>query len=348
MKISTQEIQVTNNTSWKLYTLTNDNGMEVSFLNYGGIITKIRVPDKEGNKENVVLGFKNYEDYLKNPGFFGAIIGRVAGRIKGSAFELNGNTYHLDANDGLHHLHGGSNGFHQVIWDAHPFETNNRIGVKLNHKSFDGESGYPGNVDVEVTYSINNDNQLILDYAADSDQTTALTLTNHSYFNLSGDLKSTVHNHHVTIDSSNFVELDEELIPTGRIVNASGTSFDFREGRKLKEGFKDDSQQNKVAGNGYDHYFLFENQKEEKVLVKEEDSGRTMTIKTNQPGMVMYTSNNLDEGMNLAEGVSEKHLGVCFETQSSPASLHDSSFPDVILEGGEHYEKQTVFSFGVE
>ncbi|WP_373895460.1 aldose epimerase family protein [Virgibacillus sp. CBA3643] len=344
MNINTREISG----KWQEYTLKNDHGMTVNVLNYGGIITKIIVPDRDGKMENIVLGYKDYADYETNPNFFGALIGPVAGRIQNASFELNGKMYALDTNDGKNQLHGGSTGFHQVIWGVEPFETDSTVGLKLSHKRVDGEGGYPGNLDVHVTYTLNNANQLKLDYNAESDQTTAVTLTNHSYFNLSGDLKNTVHNHHVTMDSGKFVELDEGLIPTGKWRGVTGTSFDFRNGRPLHDGFNDNSEQNKNAGNGYDHYFMFDEKQEQNVIVQHSDSGRNLTIQTDQLGMVMYTANTLEDGLELTEGLSEKHLGVCFETQASPASLHHEGFPSVILEEGSTYKRQTLFSFGVE
>ena len=343
MKVETTDISG----KWKEYTLVNEQGMSVSVINFGGIITEMLVPNRNGKLENVVIGFKNYADYETNPNYFGALIGRVAGRIQGGEFVLNGKTYSLDHNDGDNHLHGGASGFHQVIWNVDPFQTGDTVGLKLTHKSLDGDGGYPGNLDVTVTYILNNDNQFTIDYAATSDQVTPITLTNHSYFNLSGDLKNTIHHHHITIDSEEIVKLDEKLIPTGKLMNVFNTSFDFRESRSLHEGFNDKSEQNTVAGNGYDHYFIFNKKKENAVTVSDEKSGRLLMIKTDQPGMVMYTSNMLEDGMELKEGFSEKYLGVCFETQASPASLHYPGFPSVILKAGEQYKKQTVFSFSV-
>lgn len=333
---------------WKLYKLMNDHGMEVHLLNYGGIITKIIIPDKDGKLENVVLGYKHFQDYESNPNFFGAIIGRVAGRIQNASFSLEGNTYSLEANEGGNHLHGGASGFHCVVWDAEPFQNDGAIGVKLSHSSVDGEGGYPGNVEAQVTYTLNQQNELIVDYVAATDKTTALTMTNHSYFNLSGNGKETIHDHHVTIQSHQYVELDKYLIPTGTVLPVENSPFDFRQGRKLADGIHSDSPQNQLANNGYDHYFLFDQNSSEKVIVKEQTSGRVLTMKTDQPGMVMYTSNNLSKGFELAEGPSRKHLGVCFETQASPASLHNEGFPSVVLKAGEAYKKQTIFSFGVE
>ena len=331
---------------WKEFILTNDHGMSVSMLDFGGIITKICVPDREGNVENVVLGYKDYKNYEDNPNFFGALIGRVGGRIQDASFEVDGIKYPLETNDGNNHLHGGSSGFHHVIWDAQSFQTDNTVGLMLTHTSLDGAGGYPGNVAATVTYTLNNDNELILDYAANTDKTTPLTMTNHSYFNLSGNLKDTVQHHNVTMNSSYFVELDHALIPTGRKIDVSNTTFDFLNGRMLEDGFVTNSKQHLIADHGYDHYFIFD--KEGKVVVHEENAGRRLTVRTEQPGMVMYTANGLDDRLELAEGLSRKHLGVCFETQSSPASLHNDGFPSVMLKDEDTYNKRTIFSFDVE
>nr|WP_186670819.1 aldose epimerase family protein [Sporosarcina sp. BP05] len=344
MKIVTQDIL----NKWKLYILTNDNGMKVSFLNFGGIITDISVPNRHNQLENVVLGYKNYLDYEKNSNFFGAIIGRVAGRIQDSSFTIEDQTYTLVANEGDHHLHGGDGGFHQVVWQTTPFHTDDKVGVKLTHMSLDGEGGYPGTIEVSVTYTLTNNNELILDYSGTSDKTTALTMTNHSYFNLNGNLAATIHNHHVTIESNEFVELDTDLIPTGKKIHVVNTPFDFRTERKLVDGINSLSAQNRVANHGYDHYFILKQTNQPNICVKEETSGRVMTIKTTQPGVVMYTSNTLEDDLELAEGKSKPYLGVCFETQASPASLHHEGLPPVILRANGLYEKQTVFSFSIE
>ncbi|RDW20709.1 aldose epimerase family protein [Oceanobacillus chungangensis] len=333
---------------WQEFTLKNKNGMKVSVLDYGGIISQILVPDRDGLLEDVVLGYQDYEDYTENPNFFGALIGRVAGRIQDAAFELDGKTYELEANEGKNQLHGGSGGFHQIIWDVEPFETDGAVSLKLGHQSADGDGGYPGNVAIEVTYTLTDSNQLILDYVAKSDKTTPITLTNHSYFNLSGNLKNTVHQHEVRMNSNHFVELDSKLIPTGRLLDSAGTVFDFRDGRLLQDGFVDDSLQNRLASSGYDHYFVFDSEQENTIVVHDKDSGRRMDIVTTQPGVVMYTSNSLVAGEKLRNGLSRKYLGVCFETQGSPASLQHEGFPDVVLNAGESYKKQTTFSFSVE
>lgn len=335
--------------NWKEYTLINDNGMSISVLNYGGIITKVIVPDQNNNFENVVLGYKNYKDYETNPHYLGAIIGRVAGRIQEASFNLEGETHRLEANDGCHHLHGGTTGLHQVIWDVTTFSADEKVGLILTYLSNDNDGGYPGNLKIKVTYTLNNNNQLLLDYTASSDKTTPLALTNHTYFNLSGNVKNTVEDHFLTIDSSNYLELNEELVPTGNVINVNNSPFDFRRGRMINEGFNNKFHQNKIVGGGYDHYFIFDNdiKNKEKAVITESNNGRVLTVKTNQPGMVMYTANNLEEKEELREGMSTKHLGVCFETQVHPSSLHHESFPSLILNAGEPYTHQTTMEFSV-
>lgn len=344
MKITTEEVL----NKWQQYTLSNRHGMRVSVLNFGGIITEITVPDRQNKLENVVLSYKDYAEYENNPNYFGAIIGRVAGRIENASFTLNEQKYTLKKNNGLNHLHGGSEGFHQAIWDCTTFQTDDTVGVVLTHHSEDGSGGYAGNVDVTVTYTLTNDNELLIDYAATTDQTTALTLTNHSYFNLTGHLSDTIHHHHVTMNADEFVELDQDLIPTGRKLDVTNTVFDFRQGRQLIEGIQSESEQNRIASRGYDHYFIFNKEQNNEIIVKEPTSGRIMTVTTNQPGVVMYTANTLSNDLDLLEGHSKPHLGVCFETQGSPASLHHADFPSIVLQASERYDKQTIFSFGIE
>jgi len=344
MQINTQNVL----DKWTEYTLSNDNGMSVSFLNYGGIITKLITPNQDGLLENVVLGYQHYEAYEQNPNYFGAIIGRVAGRVQDASFELDGKKYKLEANEGAHHLHSGSAGFHNVIWEVSPFQTENQAGVILTHSSPAGEGGYPGRVKVKVTYTLTNKNDLLIDYEAISDEKTILTLTNHTYFNLAGQLKETTKDHVITINSDQFLELDQELIPTGKILNVANTPFDFRKGRKLLDGFQSDHQQNIYVGNGYDHYFLLNKTDEQSITVKENTSGRILKVRTNQPGVVMYTANGLTDNLKLNDGISEKHLGVCFETQGPSSSLHHDGLPSIVLEADEVYEKQTVFSFSCE
>ncbi|SDK18591.1 aldose epimerase family protein [Sediminibacillus albus] len=348
MQINQEEITLSNQQKWTRFTLKNDLGMEVSCLDFGGIITDILVPDINGKMENVVIGYQNEEDYLDNPNYFGALIGRVAGRIAGSSFTLEGKKYRLPANEGSNHLHGGPNAFNKVIWETAVFEEDNQAGVTFSRQSNDGENGYPGNVKMQITYTLDNQNNLVVTYRGKSDQDTFLTTTNHSYFNLSGDLKNGIQEHKITIDSSQFVELDNNLIPTGRKLATEGTVFDFRHGRQIRDGIDSTYEQNQFAGNGYDHYFIFDHHQPEQVIVFDEKSRRQMTVKTDQPGMVMYTSNTLKPGLNLKEGNSQPYLGICLETQASPASIHHEGFPSCFLAKDEDYFTQTSFHFEVK
>src|SRR5690625_2932026 len=344
MQIDVNEVH----NKWKVFTLTNHQGMRVSILNFGGIITDISVVNKQGVLENVVLGFEDVADYENNPHYIGALIGPVAGRIENSRFQLGGKPVSLVADEGPHHLHGVAGGFHQVIWHATPFQTPEKVGVTLTHFRPDGESGYRGNLHISITYTLTKVNELIIDYGAESDQTTALTLTNHSYFNLSGKSARSVQHHHITMNSDYFIELNQALLPTGKKRAVSQTPFDFREGRKIVDGIESVHEQNAIVGHGYDHYFIFSEADQHRVIVKEETSGRVLTLTTDQPGMVMYTANSPLKDINGVAGNSEKHVGVCFETQAAPAALHHDGFPSVVLPAGETYAKQTVFAFQIE
>ncbi|MGM0855222.1 MAG: aldose epimerase family protein [Bacillota bacterium] len=347
MKVKSKEIQVPGQETWTLFHLENDQGMSVHFLNFGGIITNISVPDWNGDSKNVVLSYKNFEEYVQNPGYLGALIGRVAGRIKQASFQLEGKEYQIEANEGEHHLHGGEKGFHRQLWEASPFENDGEVGVTLSHKSSDGEGGYPGAIDVAVTYTLTYDNRLIIDYFAETDQTTVLTLTNHSYFNLSGQADTTIHDHTLRLNSSRFAELDEELIPTGEWINLNETPFNFKKQRLLGSSFSYETTQQRAANGGLDHFFLLDGEGKPDIRLEEETSRRTLEVETDQPGVVIYTSNNLPEGKPLAEGKTRKYSGVCIETQSSPASLHEVGFTEIVLSPEEPYHSRTVFKFGI-
>ncbi|WP_077328414.1 aldose epimerase family protein [Virgibacillus siamensis] len=344
----TENVMTVQGETWREFTLFNDSNMEVSILNFGGIISRIITPDRHGNVENVVLGFENYRDYAVNPAFFGAIIGRVAGRIPNAAFTINNQAYYLDANDGKNHLHGGPNGFHHKLWNADPYETKTTVGVRLSLDSPDMESGYPGNVRINVCYELDNHNRLRITYHAEADRTTPLALTNHTYFNLSGNVTQSVANHHITMKNAGFAELDQEFIPTGSILDPAGTPFDFSSGRPIQDGIQSIHPQNKIVGNGYDHYFLFEKNGDPDVTVYEPESGRTLTVTTNEPGLVLYTSNNLDDGLKLDGGESGRYAGVCLETQKHPAALTNSNFPSILVTPDQPYHTTTTFTINTK
>ena len=347
MAITTKPVAVEGH-DWQLYTLTNKNNMSVSFLNYGGIITEIITPNKAGVQENVVLGYRDYADYLNNKTYFGALIGRVAGRIENSTFVLNGDTYHVPEVENGHSLHGGPGGLHTKVFEVETLEHDTSTEAVLYYTSEDGDQGYPGTVTYKVSYVLADDNTFTIRYEAVSTKDTVLTITNHSYFNLSGNLKETILDHDITLNASQFVELDEELIPTGKILPVSGTTFDFTQGRSVRDAVDSTDPQNKVALQGYDHYFIFDDTKGDVVVVKDPKSGRKLTVQTDQPGMVMYTSNSLDDSLTLKEAQSQKYLGVCLETQSSPASLEHDGFPSIFLPKNEVYRSKTSFRFETE
>ncbi|MDR7078564.1 aldose 1-epimerase [Neobacillus niacini] len=327
------------------YTLVNDSGMSVSCLNYGCIITKILVPDRSGNIENVVLGFEQFFDYLDLSTYFGSVVGRVAGRISHAEFVLDGESYQLTANEYPNHLHGGKKGFHSVIWKSEPIETENAVGLKFFYRSIDGEEGYPGNLDTTIIYRLNNQNELSITYEAHTDQKTIVNLTNHSYFNLSGNIKRDCSEHVLQLENDRFLELGLNLIPTGRLIDAANTPFDFKHGRLLKSGMKSSHPQNALAGNGYDHPLLFAKKGENTVVLTEKESGRTLQVTTDQPCVVLYTANQL-EGLYSISGVrARNHLGVCLETQGFPDAINQPHFPSIVLNPEEVYHSTTKYRF---
>lgn len=327
------------------FTVINDNGMEVKAINYGCIITKLLAPNRDGQYENVVLGFDSLEEYQQHSPYFGAVVGRHAGRIANGEFAIDGKTYKLAKNNGRNHLHGGITGFDKVIWDAEVEESNASISLVFTYVSKDGEEGYPGNLHVKVLYTLTNDNELEISYEATSDKKTVVNLTNHTYFNLSGNLERDILDHTLTLKSEEFLELREDLIPTGKIALAAGTAFDFRAGRKIKDGAASSDPQNILAGNGYDHPFLLTENNDKEIILYDEESGRRLIIETNQPGVVLYTGTQLEDNFQIRGVQSRKYLGLCLETQGLPDSLNHPHFPSATLDQGELYQSKTIYRF---
>jgi aldose 1-epimerase len=330
------------------YTLSNNLGMSVSCLNYGCVITKIIVPDREGNLENVVLGFDHFEDYLQWSPYFGAVIGRVAGRIKGAKFELDGKSYTLSENNPPNHLHGGKKGFSSVIWKTVKIEKKDVVGLKFYYRSEDAEEGYPGNLDTSVTYLVNNHNELIITYEAETDQKTLVNLTNHSYFNLSGELKRDCSEHKLQIESDYFLELDEHFIPTGKFIESANTPFDFSKGRYVQEGFISDHIQNVRVGHGYDHPLVFREVGLNRIELSDEESGRYLQVTTDQPCVVFYSGNQLKGPYSIFGKKARNYMGVCLETQGYPDAIHHSHFPSIVLEPNKFYYSSTNYRFFVK
>ncbi|MCU7548859.1 galactose mutarotase [Chitinophagaceae bacterium LB-8] len=326
-----------------LYTLTNKNGVQVKVTNYGGIVTSWLVPDKNGKQSSIVIGFDSLQGYLQKPPYFGALIGRYGNRIGNARFTLDGKTYTLAANDGKNHLHGGNKGYDKVVWDA--AFADSIPALTLNYLSKDGEEGYPGNLKISVTYSLTDDNELVIDYNAETDKATPVNLTNHCYFNLSGDVKNTILDHSLQIDADNYTPVDATLIPTGEIKAVKGTPFDFTQSTKI--GARIDQVQG-----GYDHNFVLNSKDSTLHLVAtlaDSISGRKMEVYTVEPGLQFYSGNFLDGTFKLADGTPiNKHTALCLETQHYPDSPNKPNFPSTILQPGQKYHTVTKYKVSVE
>ena len=332
------------------YTLENANGMQVSVINQGGIITEILAPDRDGNMADVALGFDSLGGYLGDYPYFGAFIGRYGNRIAEGKFELDGEQYTLPVNNGPNSLHGGLRGFDKKYWTATPLEENDRVGVRLTGTSPDGEEGYPGTLTVTVDYWLDDDNALTLDYTAETDRATPVNLTNHTYFNLGGAGNGDILGHELMIAADRYTPVDETLIPTGELRSVEGTPFDFREPTPIGERIEADDEQIRFGG-GYDHNFVLNRRGQglrEIATVYEPQSGRTLEVETTEPGVQFYSGNFLD-GSNIGKGGQpyELRTGFCLETQHFPDSPNQPDFPSTILEPGETYRSTTVYRFGV-
>ena len=332
-----------------IYTLINDNNCELRITNYGGIIVSIKVPDKNGQLGDVVLGYNTLFEYIENSPFFGALIGRYGNRIAKGKFELNGKTYTMAINNGPNHLHGGLKGFDKVLWNVKEIEQENAIGLELSYFSKDGEEGYPGNLNVTVNYLWTNDNELKIEYSATTDKTTVVNLTSHSYFNLAG--KGDNLNHELMIDADKYTPVDEGLIPTGELVAVKGSPFDFTTPTKIGARIDDDCEQLKY-GKGYDHNFVINNYDgslRKVVSVYEPMSGRLMEVSTTEPGVQFYSGNYIDESMVGKDGVPYKaRSGFCLETQHFPDSPNQPQFLSTTLEPGQKHWTTTVFKFSTK
>jgi aldose 1-epimerase len=335
----------------ELFHLSNPLGMEVSITNFGAKIVSILVPDKNGLVDDVVLGYDNIEDYFRGNPYFGAIVGRYANRIANGQFSLEGKTYTLNKNNGSAHLHGGKNGFHNVVWDAQLTLINGEEALILHYLSRAGEENYPGNMDVTVIYQLTNNNELKIQYQAKTDQTTIINLTNHAYFNLSGEGKGNILNHEVFINADKFTPVGPDMIPTGELRKVENTPFDFRQAKPIgKDIDKNDEQL--LISNGYDHNFVLNKEPGSLVLAAtafDPQSGRVMDVLTDQPGMQFYTE-NFAEGDILGKGgkVYGRRSAFCFETQHFPDSPNHRHFPSTELKPGEQYIHNSIYKFYIQ
>ncbi len=326
------------------YTLTNKNGMTVKVLNYGGIVTHILVPDKNGELTDVALGYDSLSSYLEATPYFGALVGRYGNRIAGGKFELDGVTYNLALNNGPNHLHGGIKGFDKVVWEADDFLEADRTGIVLTYESRDMEEGYPGNLAVKVTYTLTGNNELLIDYEAQTDKATIVNLTHHSYFNLKGHGNGDILDQQMEIFADQFVPVDKDLIPTGELLPVQNTAMDFTAPHRIGERI------GRVDG-GYDHCWVlrdYDGKQRLAARVTEPESGRIMEVLTDQPGLQFYSGNFLD-GSNIGKGgvAYQKHYGFCLESEHFPDSPNKPQFPSVVLKPGEKYQTQTIYQFKV-
>jgi aldose 1-epimerase len=313
-----------------LYTLTNELGYEVSIINYGGAITALKAPDRNGVFGDIVLGYETLDDYVKNPRYFGALIGRHANRIAEGRFSLNGVDYQLGRNNGVNHLHGGFDGFDRRVWNA----TEDGDVLHLSYLSKDGEEGYPGNLEALVDYGLSG-NELSIEYRASADRDTIVNLTNHSYFNLAG--AGTILDHELTLNAGSFTPVSSDLIPTGEIKSVTGTPMDFRNARLIRSEVD------------YDHNFVltdWDGSLRLAARLSESTTGRVLEVLTTQPGIQFYNGNFLDGSLVGKEGVAyEKYAGLCLEPQHFPDAPNHSNFPSTVLRPGEEYNQKTIIRF---
>ncbi|WP_041623122.1 aldose epimerase family protein [Spirochaeta thermophila] len=324
------------------YTLDTEKGFSCTVISYGATLLSFRMPDREGRVGEITCGFDSLSDYEERNPYFGSTIGRFANRIGGARFVLDGVEYRLVANEGANQLHGGPGGFHAVVWESEAFSREDAATVVLSYRSPDGDQGFPGNLEVTASYTLTEEGHLILEYAAETDRPTPVNLTNHAYWNLSGPGSGLVLDHLLTLRASYYLEVDEGLIPTGRMIPVEGTPFDFREEKPIGRDFDE------VKG-GYDHCFVVDGEGFRQVaVVREPSTGRRMEVWSTKPGVQFYTGNHLND-IEIAGGVTVPSYGAfCLETQYFPDSPNKPVFPPCILRPGETYRHRTELRFSVE
>jgi aldose 1-epimerase len=328
------------------YILSNNKGMEVSIITYGGIITSWTAVDKNGDYMDIVLGYNTLTEYEAETAYFGALIGRYGNRIAGGKFKINDQEYTLAANNGVNHLHGGLKGFDKVVWDAKTIVSDSTVSLELSYLSKDMEEGYPGNLNTKVTYTLNNDDELSVSYEATTDKPTIVNLTQHSYFNLTADFNQDVLDHEIVINADSFLPVDNALIPSGEFRDVNKTPFDFRKPKAIGQQISDKNTQLE-NGMGYDHCWVLNDQDKGLRFVAsayEPASGRMLEVFSDEPGIQFYSGNFLDGTLpNKSNGTYQHRTGFCFETQHYPDSPNLKNFPSVRLNPGEKYNSKTVF-----
>lgn len=330
-----------------LYTVRNKQGMTMGVINYGGIIVSLTAPDKNGTYNDVVLGFDSLSQYLKgNPAYFGALIGRYGNRIAKGKFKIDKVEYSLPVNNGVNSLHGGTKGFDKVYWDIAVQPDSSSL--KLTYKSADGEQGYPGNLQAEVIYTLTEQNEVRVDYSATTDKKTVVNMTQHTYFNLTGDPNKDILAHQLMLQADQYLPVDKGLIPTGELRNVAGTPFDFKTLTAVGSRINDKDEQVKLGG-GYDHCWILtgsDGSLRKIGELYEPTSGRLVEVSTTEPAIQFYTGNFLDGTLTGKGGIVYKHrTGLCLETQHYPDSPNQSAFPSTLLNPGDTYKTTTVYKF---
>jgi len=330
--------------------LLKNNDVEIEVMNWGCIILSIKTPDKWGNKKNIVSGFKTIPEYENNKDYFGGVVGRYANRIANGTFSIDGKAYHLKLNNGVNSLHGGDEGFNKRIWNVKNIITNERqVGIEFEYVSKDGEEGYPGNLNVSVEYLLNEKNEFIIQYKATTDKETPVSLTNHSYFNLSGFENDSIVNHYLQIYANEYTEKNENNQPTGKFINVDNTVFDFRSAKKIGKNIQDSVLK---SDRGYDHNFILKHDNSNELIhaaqLSDDETGRTLNVFTTSPGIQLYTANFFDGSIIGSQNKNYiQYSAVALETQSFPDSPNHPNFPNTILYPNKEYHSRTIYAFGV-
>jgi len=327
-------------------TLTNANGIEAKVLTYGATLTTVKTPDREGKFESVTLYLDSFDDYLKGHPLFGSVVGRFANRIAGAQFTIDGTVYKVTPNAGANHIHGGREGFQNVLWDTEPLRAKDGVGVVLRHISPDGHEGYPGKLDVTVTYKLTDDNALSIEYAATTDKPTVINLTNHAYWNLAGAGAGDVLNHVLMLNADRYLPSDQQKIPLGDLKDVKGTPMDFTKPEPIG------SRISQVEDENYDHCYVINKKPGEELSlaarVVEPKSGRVMEVFTTQPGVQLYTAKGLNSKLKTSRFAYGPYHGLCLETQHYPDSPNKPGFPSTVLRPGQTFKHTTIYKFSVQ
>jgi aldose 1-epimerase len=333
-----------------LYHLHNANGIEVDITNFGATVTGIIAPDRNGNFADIALGYDNLQGYINDNHYIGSIVGRYANRIAGGLVELEGKFHQLTVKPGGYHHHGGAVGFNKKVWNPAFIMNNGYPAVKMEYLSPDGEEGFPGNLSVSITYTLNDQNQLIIDFLATTDKTTLLNLTQHTYFNLAGHANGSILNHELMLPLDSFLPVNKNQVPTGIIEPVKGTPFDFKNPKAIGKDIDMDSEQ-LILSDGYDHSWIVKNENSNELKltaqVTDAGSGRLLTVYTTEPAVHLYPGNALDGAVGKDGAKYIRRSGLCLETQQYPDSPNQPHFPVTILRDGEVFKSKTIFEFGI-